>query len=377
MSGTRKNYMDNIRWATILLVLVFHVFYYFNKIGTPSIFQGNPEYTSGMPMTFAGIFQYAVYPWFMVLLFIVSGMSTFYALKSKTTKDFMKSRRQKLLVPSLLGVLCFGWISGFIIIGQSAGEGLSTVPFVVKFIIATFSGIGALWFCHVVFIASLIVLLIRKIDIKINKEEKFIQIGQKANILFFIPVFFILWGSSKILNVPVITAYRLGIYIMSFLLGYYLFSQEKAIEVLKKYRFVTLILAIASGIYFVYRAYGTHYADSKLLSTWYSNLFVFFAVLAVFGISATYFNKSNKFTEFCSKESFAVYILHIPVYLVILQLLTFTNIPVWGKYLILFPVGLGVSLGLGMLIKKIPVLRFIILGIKSPKKADKKIESDK
>lgn len=42
----RKNYLDNIRWITILIVVEFHVFYYYNNIGVTPMFAGlsdNPD----------------------------------------------------------------------------------------------------------------------------------------------------------------------------------------------------------------------------------------------------------------------------------------------------------------------------------------------
>ena len=31
----RKTYIDNIRWVTVLLVLIYHVCYIFNGVGVP------------------------------------------------------------------------------------------------------------------------------------------------------------------------------------------------------------------------------------------------------------------------------------------------------------------------------------------------------
>ena len=68
----RKNYLDNIRWITILVVVIFHIFFYYNNIGVTSMFMGladNPSVEGAAPtITFAGIYQYAVYQWFMLLL---------------------------------------------------------------------------------------------------------------------------------------------------------------------------------------------------------------------------------------------------------------------------------------------------------------------
>ena len=71
----RKIYLDNIRWCTIILVVFFHVFFFFNNIGITAIFEGLPEYHHGDGMIFTGVYQYAVYPWFMTLLFEINCQS--------------------------------------------------------------------------------------------------------------------------------------------------------------------------------------------------------------------------------------------------------------------------------------------------------------
>jgi hypothetical protein len=57
--------------------------------------------------------QYLLYPWFMVLLFVVSGMSSGYYLEKHIEKEFIRSRTRKLLVPGTIGVIIFGWIQGY------------------------------------------------------------------------------------------------------------------------------------------------------------------------------------------------------------------------------------------------------------------------
>lgn len=42
----RKNYLDNIRWITILIVVAFHVFYYYNNIGVTPMFAGLSDNTA-------------------------------------------------------------------------------------------------------------------------------------------------------------------------------------------------------------------------------------------------------------------------------------------------------------------------------------------
>lgn len=168
----RKIYLDNIRWCTIILVVFFHVFFFFNNIGITAIFEGLLEYHQGDGMTFAGVYQYAVYPWFMTLLFVVAGVAAYHTLQHKTAKQFISGRRNKLLVPSTLGVLVFGFISGSIVVNASGAEGLQAAPGFVKYIVYTLSGIGAQWFSQMLFVISLLLLLVRKVVLAVQKEER-------------------------------------------------------------------------------------------------------------------------------------------------------------------------------------------------------------
>ena len=66
------------------------------------------------------------------------------------------------------------------------------------------------------------------------QKEKRKDIQKKSTVyLILIAVFFLFWGSSQLLNTPVVESYRFGIYTVAFLLGYYVFSQDIVIEVLK------------------------------------------------------------------------------------------------------------------------------------------------
>ena len=162
----------------------------------------------------------------------------------------------------------------------------------------------------------------------------------------------------------IVESYRFGIYTVAFLLGYYVFSQDIVIEVLKKWRFVSTLAAVVSGVYFIYRAYGIYYGHSSLLSTWYANLFTYCMILAIFGMFAAYGDKKNAVTEWLGKISFPVYILHIPVILIVLSLLQKITLSVSVQYVIVAFAAYLITPIVAMLIEKIPVVRYLILGIR-------------
>ena len=55
------------------------------------------------------LFQYIVYPWIMVLLFIISGISSKYYLDKYNKSNYIHDRTIKLLVPSTIGLLILGY----------------------------------------------------------------------------------------------------------------------------------------------------------------------------------------------------------------------------------------------------------------------------
>lgn len=158
MENKRLDYLDNIRWITVVLVIIYHIIYLFNNSGVISNIG-----VKGIQIM--DTFLIFVYPWFMCLLFIVSGISCNYSLRKRSNKEFIKDRAKRILLPSVLGIFIYGWISGFITAQYTdmfAGNG-NNIPGFIKYFIYSLMGIGPLWFCHVLFIGSLLIVLIRKI----------------------------------------------------------------------------------------------------------------------------------------------------------------------------------------------------------------------
>ena len=139
---SRHYFIDNLRWVTVVLVLIYHVFYNFNAQGVFGGIGGFREHQWWDTVCTV------LYPWFMTLMFILAGASSRYALKHRTAKEFRRERARKLLVPSTLGLLLFGGILGALNITAGGGwEHMpAEMPVVVKYLIAVVSGTGPLWF---------------------------------------------------------------------------------------------------------------------------------------------------------------------------------------------------------------------------------------
>ena len=166
----RKHWMDNLRWVTVLLVLFYHVFYFYNNKGVFGGVGGFGDYPA-VPQ-YQDVVMYVLYPWFMPLMFLLAGVSATYALQKHSGKEWFKARTRKLLVPSTIGLLVFHWMVGYFntIVAERLGV-LDGLPLVVKYLVMSISGIGPLWFIQLLWLLCIVLLLIRLLDAKDKQWE--------------------------------------------------------------------------------------------------------------------------------------------------------------------------------------------------------------
>ena len=158
MNPARKLYLDNIRWMTVVLVVIYHVVYMFNGVQPFGVIGPFREHQ------LQDCFQYLVYPWFMALLFVVSGMSARYYLQSHTTKQFLKDKTRKLLVPSTIGLFVFQWLLGIYNLKIGGGLNIADLPMPIVYLITVLSGVGPLWYIQMLWLFSMLLLVVRKIE---------------------------------------------------------------------------------------------------------------------------------------------------------------------------------------------------------------------
>lgn len=353
----RKYYLDNIRWATIILVLVYHVCYMFNGVSVP----GSIPEAANVPAfdTLACI----VYPWFMVLLFVVAGMSARYSLQKRTGKQFIKERAVKLLIPSTLGLFIIHWITGYLNIKM--GGGLAYIPPALVYPISAISGIGPLWFIQMLFLFSCILILLVKID----QSDKLWTLCRKADLPIILLLSVLIWSSAQILNMPVLTTYRFGIYLTSFLIGYFIFSHDEVQAIVEKIHIPMLCLAATTAVLYALYYHGSNYTSPQCLQSIITNLYLWIVILAVIGCSRKYFNQQTVFTQYMTKSSFGIYILHYPVLIVTCYILHYYfDFPAIWNYVIALIIEIVMTFAVYEVIKRLPVLRYFVLGITNKRK---------
>lgn len=360
----RKSYIDNLRWVTVVLVVFYHVFYMYNAEGI----LGTLGKITDLEVQYFDLYQYIVYPWFMALLFIVSGISARYYIERHTGKEFIKSRTVKLLVPSTIGLFVFQFIQGYINVSFSEAGNIEAPGF-VKYIIYCLSGIGVLWYIQMLWLFSLVIVLIKKID-----KDRFWNICRKTPFWVLILIAVLFWGAGQLLNTPVIVSYRFGFYFLAYLLGYFVFSHDEVIEVTKRYFPIFAVIAVGLGTAFCIVYFGQNYADDPVYRSPLFLLYGWFGCVAMVGGFAKFFDFTNKFTKWMGSHSWGLYIFHyLGISMVALYLAKPGLVPAWGCYLLSTIAGFGLSYILYFVISKIPFFRWAVLGI-SKKKESKNVQ---
>ena len=350
----RKKYLDNIRTAIVWIVVIYHIIYSYNNVGVI-----NNTGLKGIPLMDS--FLYFVYPWFMACLFLVAGISARYALDKRTGRQFLKSRAKRLLVPSIAGIFLTGWIAGAMTsfyTGLLSGD-LATLPGIIKYLFMCMIGIGPLWFAHELFLVSAVLVLIRVID----KKDTLWNLGAKVNIPILLLLVLPVWGSSFLLNTPMIEVYRNGFYLFLFLLGYYVFSHDHVTDLLVKWKIPLLAAALITGIAYTVYYYGENFTILTCLQSPFTNIYLWIMILAILGCGKAWLNRETPFTRYLSSRSFAVYVLHYPILMIAVFLLdNYLDLPMLLIYFILLLVSVTVLPLSIEIIRKIPGLRFLLLG---------------
>ena len=361
----RKHWIDNLRWVTVLLVLLYHVIYFYNNKG---VFGGIGGFNDGPQ--YQDVIMYILYPWFMPLLFMLAGISARYALDKYDGKTWFKARTRKLLVPATIGLLVFHWMVGYFNTAVAAESGtFEGMPGVAKYFMWAISGTGPLWFIQDLWLFSILLLLIRKLDPK----NRFHEWCGRLNIVWIILMGVLFWaGEQTLIHNPrpesldgLYNLYKPLFYFIPFLMGYFIFSHQDVQDRLSKVWIPLLCCAVVAGVVLIVTTFGQDNTSPDYLGSPLNCLYGWLACLAMMAWFKAKFDRTGTFAGYMTKSSFGIYIVH---YLVIASLgymmKTYTQLPPVAIYAILTVAVFSLSPLLCEIIRRIPVVRWCVLGEK-------------
>jgi len=357
----RRNEIDNLRWICILLLFPYHAAMIYNC-------WGEGFYVRSVSSEAISSFIIATYTWFMPLLFVLAGASSSFALQKRTTKEYVLERVKKLLIPLLLGIL-------FLVPAQTyyaerfhnaytGGYFAQYALFFGKFgDLSGYTGgftVGHLWFLLYLFVISMLALPVMRLSQRISGKLKLGALPVYAVVLlFFVPLLF-----APVLEIG---GKSLGLYLMLFLVGYFLLANEQIAQRLEQSRvplFVAAVLLVATklALYFAWNV------RTGLPSDLFDGLVMAVCLVGFYAMARRHLNQSTPLTQWLSRASFPLYILHQSV-LVAVAYYVVTNVTsLAAQYSLIVVLSLILTIALYLLLQRIPYARMLIGLYEPPRK---------
>ena len=363
----RKHWIDNLRWVTVLLVLLYHVIYFYNNKG---VFGGIGGFGDGPQ--YQDVLMYILYPWFMPLLFLLAGISARYSLKKHSAKEWFKLRTRKLLVPATIGLLVFQWITGYFNTNVAGNDVFVAVPQPVKFFLWAISGIGPLWFIQLLWVLSLLLLLVRKIDAK----DKFWNWCSKTNIVIILFLGVLFWvGEQTLISSPrpesldgLYNLYKPFFYLFPFLMGYFVFSHNEVQERVAKIWIPVTALAIIAGTILIVTTFGQNNTTPQYMASPLNCLYGWLMCLAMIGLFKAKVDFTGRFANYMTRSSFGIYIVHYAVVASFGYMMkVYMHMPPVSMYCILIVAVFTLSPLIYEILHRIPFVRWCIFGERKQK----------
>ena len=153
-------------------------------------------------------------------------------------------------------------------------------------------------------------------------------------------------------------------------------SHDEVIERLEKARYISLIFALVSGLIYFACFRNTDYTAPYILKNIVTNCYAWGTVLSMFGFAKKYFDRENAISRYLSTNSYGYYVLHYPVLMIIAYLLhAHTEINILSKVVLTLIFEIIFTFTLNEIIKRIPFIRYLVLGIKKRRKNEIQVDN--
>ena len=342
MSTINRRYdIDWLRVIAIGLLLIYHIAIGFQPWG---VFIGFIQSDQSLVSLWTAMAMLNV--WRIPLLFFVSGMGVYFAIRRRNWKQLLAERSKRILLPFLFGIVVivplhiFIWQRHYL-------QDFSYIP-----------NPGHLWFLGNIF-AYVVILSPVFFYLKKNEDRR---INQWLKKIFASPLGFLLIISAFIAETALVkpAVYEMyamtwhGFYfgLLAFFFGFCLvFSGNAFWQMLLKYRWVLLSGAL---ILYSIRVMEFSLKAPDYMMAIESNFWIY----TVFGFAYKYLNHPSKTLSYLSQGVYPIYIIHM-IFLYLGSLLIFPlDIPTLLKFILVVAfTGIGCLILYDLIIKRVSILR--------------------
>ena len=343
--------------------------------------------------------------WMMPLLFIISGAAVYYSLKFRKAGEFIKERALRILVPLLLiGIFVIAPPQVYLerlINGEFSGTFIEWYPhyFEGDYPQGNFAISGIhLWYLWFLFIYTLILLPFfipnGKTGISIISRISNLLKKPWALFLLFVPLGAI--APLEIYSTRLAGGWDILPYLIFFIYGYFIFSNTRIQESIRRYCAASFIAAFILTILYLYLEFGAIFPEisSQMLKeyrilimsspgkianppnltlTWIGffelrSLVAWCWMITILGFGSRFLNFTNRFLAYANEAALPFYILHLTIINIIAFFVIQWTSSITIKYIIIAITSfLIIMMIYELLIRRINVLR-LLFGMKLKKK---------
>ena len=346
----RRYDVDSVRVLAIFLLIVYHSVIGFQPWGKDVYFIVNKDFLESI-----WLIMMAINIWRIPILFVVSGMGVYFAMRRRTAWQLIGDRAYRIFLPFWFGVFFIAPIHEYLFYLYNEKIYEYTPTF------------GHLWFLFNIFIYILFLLPVFIYFKKFPGNFIFKSIRYLISKPFvIIPVFSLPIVIEVLLLQPkTFEGYILEpghgfiLGLLCFLSGVIFVSLGKDFWIsVQKAKFLSLVLSISFYLIRILVLLESEFKED------YSNLFLAIEcstwMLAIFGFAATYFNRPSKALSYLSSAVYPVYIFHMIAQYSFSILIFPIGIPALIKYLTLVTATIGGSFLLYEIFKRIQWVRILV-----------------
>jgi glucan biosynthesis protein C len=362
----RQHDIDWLRVLAMFMIFLFHSARFFDESG----WHVKNNQLSFVMSVFVGI----VSQWIMPLFFILSAISTYYALNIRTNAQYVGERFKRLFVPLAFGTLTLIPPQVYIERVTQSGFTGSFFDFYPRYFDGyygfggNFAWMGLhLWYLEVLFVFSVLTLPLFR-NLKKAPLRAFIAHLTDRPVkwaVIFLPAFCVAL-MEMIVNLQ---PQGIGIrdfggwspltYLVFFVLGYLMACDDRLHETVAKQRLLASALAILStaiGYFMVTSGHSSRSVPLAFLRGFNS----WFWLMAILGYAHRYLQFSNRLLAYANTAVLPFYILHQTVIVIIGFYLVHWDAGVMLKYAALSTTSFVVIMALyELVVKRFWLLRFL------------------
>lgn len=337
MKSERLHYIDNLRWITILLLVIYHACMAYNTWGEKNyIF-----FKDLKPLAFIVVL---ISPWFMPLMFLLAGVSASYSLSKRGYGKFIGERFKRLGIPLLIGLIINTPILSYIAdLTHNHYQGNFIQHYVIFYSrftdLSGYDGgfaLGHLWFLLALILISLIACLVIRL------------LPRNKTVMLITGIVLAVAGAAafdyKPLGKPLIT------YLCAFLLGYYFFCKKDFVKKLISFKWefvaVFVVATIANAVLFIFAG------GPKLINNICNYSSLISGLPALICIGHDHLDFTGKLPERFSKISYRFYIVHFPVVVLSQYFLNLTGMSIILNFFLTLVISYVVTYFVSMLLSK-------------------------